>query len=84
MVIFQLMYPRASRTCRIEQQDAWVRGQAAQETSPFWMAVGLSLRQYDGVYDGYRARRRAANGAIGHMSAWEFQFLTANGEQPMY
>ena len=41
--------------CRLVDQDAWARQQAESQgnSSDFWAATGLVLRQFDGLHAGY-------------------------------
>jgi len=43
---------------RLVDQDAWARQQAGSQgnSSDFWAATGLVLRQFDGLYAGYVMR----------------------------
>ncbi len=40
--------------CRLVDQDAWARQQAESQgnSSDFWAATGLVLRQFDGLHAG--------------------------------
>ncbi len=45
----------------MEEQDAYVRHQVDNNPhDPFWRALGLVLRQFDGLVEGYRARAATA------------------------
>lgn len=74
-------------TCcnRLEEQDAWVRQQVqAHADDPFWRALGLVMRQFDGLVDGYQARARAEGPAksheFGNLTKRDLLFINGNGE----
>jgi hypothetical protein len=62
----------------ITEQDAWVRQQAAEATSAidtngeYWIQVGLSLAQLDGLFDGYNAYSSSS----AQLSYTEFLYYT--------
>lgn len=73
-------------TRRLEEQDAWVRQQVDQyqEDDVFWRALGLVLRQFDGLVEGYRARVSAEGSSqahvYGNLTKRDLLFMNGNGE----
>lgn len=85
-------HPTAVDICRIDDQEQWLRQQAAapaHSQDPFWQSVGLMQAQLDGLYLGYDAAMdaaEAAGGAAAAAAAGErlsrdgILFLNSNGE----
>lgn len=87
--------PPAPHPARLHEQQVWAAEQVAEHADAgdeaegaagFWRLLGLLMRQFDGMTDGYQARAAAAKqaggdaeAAVGWLSRAELSFLNNNG-----